>query len=62
MVDNGVVSLTIHDNGIGFDPQTISFGIGLENIRTRISAYNGKMTILSSPDNGTEVSIEIEQS
>jgi len=61
MVDNGVVSLTVHDNGIGFDPQTISFGIGMENIRTRISAYNGKMTIHSSPDNGTEVSIEIEQ-
>ena len=62
MVDNGVVSLAVHDNGAGFDPQTINFGIGLENIRTRISAYNGKMTIHSSPDNGTEVSIEIEPS
>jgi len=60
MIDNGVVSLTVLDNGIGFDPQVTNFGIGLENIRTRISAYNGKMTILSSPESGTEVCIEIE--
>lgn len=61
MVDNGVVSLTVQDNGIGFDPKTVSLGAGLENIRTRVSAYNGKMNIYSSPGKGTEVSIEIEQ-
>jgi signal transduction histidine kinase len=60
MIDNGVVSLTVHDDGIGFDPQTVHYGIGLENIRNRIALYNGKMTIHSSPDAGTEISIEIE--
>jgi signal transduction histidine kinase len=62
MIDNGVISLTVHDNGIGFDPQTIKLGVGLENIRNRIAVYNGKMTIHSSPDKGTEISIEIEPS
>jgi signal transduction histidine kinase len=62
IIDNGVVSLTVHDNGIGFDPQTVNYGIGLENIRNRIAVYNGKMTIHSSPDAGTEISIEIEPS
>jgi len=61
MVDDGIVSLTVQDNGIGFDPQTVSSGIGLENIKTRLAVYNGKMNIHSSPENGTEISIEIEQ-
>lgn len=61
MIDNGVVSLTVQDNGVGFDPETVSSGAGLENIRTRVSAYNGKMNVYSSPGKGTEVSIEIEQ-
>ncbi|MCL2098706.1 MAG: sensor histidine kinase [Bacteroidales bacterium] len=61
MIDNGLVSLTVHDDGVGFDAQTVKSGIGLENIRTRLAMYNGKMTIHSSPDKGTEVSVEIEQ-
>jgi signal transduction histidine kinase len=61
MIDNGVVSLTVHDNGIGFNPQTVHAGIGLENIRTRIAIYNGKMNIHSLPETGTEICIEIEE-
>jgi signal transduction histidine kinase len=60
IIDDGVISLTVHDDGIGFDPQTVNFGMGLENIRTRIAVYNGKMTIHSSPETGTEICIEIE--
>ena len=59
MIDSGVISLTVHDNGVGFDVQSKGNGTGLENIRTRIAAYNGKMTIHSSPEEGTEISIEI---
>lgn len=61
MVDNSLVSLTVQDNGIGFDPEKISSGSGLANIRTRASAYNGKMMIFSAPGKGTEVSVEIER-
>jgi signal transduction histidine kinase len=61
MLDNGVISLTVNDNGVGFDPQTTDSGMGLVNIRTRIAGHNGKMNILSSPESGTEVCIEIEQ-
>ena len=60
LIDDGLVSLTIKDNGKGFDPNNIISGTGLENIRTHILAYNGKMNIHSSPDNGTEICIEIE--
>lgn len=61
IIDDGLVSLTVHDDGVGFDPEQVTAGSGLDNIRTRVSAYNGKMTIHSSPGNGTEVSIEIEK-
>ena len=60
IIDDRIVSLTIQDNGKGFDPDIISDGTGLENLRTHILAYNGKMNIHSSPGNGTEICIEIE--
>jgi signal transduction histidine kinase len=60
IMDNSIISLTVQDNGVGFNPQTVNSGIGLENIRTRIAVYNGKMAIHTSPDNGTEICIEIE--
>ncbi len=62
LVDNGLVSLTVQDNGAGFDPNKLTDGSGLDNIRMRVSAYNGKLHIHSSPGKGTEVNIEIENS
>jgi len=59
IMDSGIVSLTVQDDGIGFDPQTVSSGMGLENIRTRLALYNGQMTIQTAPNEGTEVCIEI---
>ena len=38
----------------------VTNGIGLDNIRKHVLAYNGKMTIHSSLGKGTEISIEIE--
>jgi signal transduction histidine kinase len=61
MIDAGLVSLTVQDNGVGFDPAPITPGSGLENIRTCVSAYNGKIHVWSEPGKGTEVSIEIEK-
>ncbi len=61
MVNNGLVSLTVRDNGYGFDPGKVTSGIGLENIRIRTAAYNGKMNIHTAPGNGTEISIELEK-
>ena len=61
MIDDGVVALTVQDNGIGFDSEAITSGTGLKNIRARLSSYDGKMIIHSSQGNGTEVCIEIER-
>jgi signal transduction histidine kinase len=60
MIEDGLASLTVHDNGDGFDPLRDTIGTGLKNIRTKVSAYNGNMYIKSTSEEGTEVSIEIE--
>jgi len=53
----------ITDNGIGFNASAIEKerkGKGLENIRDRVTALNGRFDIWSSPGEGTEMSVEIE--
>lgn len=55
-----VIALSVDDNGIGFDPKEVVSGTGLKNIRTRVLAHNGVLTIRSAPGQGTEVIIEIE--
>lgn len=61
LVENNFISLSVYDNGVGFDPTSVTKGSGLDNIRTRIATFNGKMHINSSTDNGTEITIEIER-
>jgi signal transduction histidine kinase len=58
--DDGSLSLTVQDDGCGFDPQAPAKGIGLRNLRSRINAYHGALCILSSPGAGTEVNIRIQ--
>jgi signal transduction histidine kinase len=54
------VSLTVSDNGIGFDSEKASKGSGLDNIRQRVLAYNGKFNIYYEPNTGTEATIDID--
>ncbi|NOX89099.1 MAG: tetratricopeptide repeat protein [Calditrichaeota bacterium] len=42
------VCVTVHDDGNGFDPQTITYGNGLENMKNRCEALEGKFTFVSS--------------
>ena len=60
LIDDNIVALTVRDDGVGFDLNAKSLGTGLKNLEARILVYNGKMNLYSSPDGGTEVTIEIE--
>ncbi len=51
----GRIFLTIKDDGKGFDTSLKTSGIGLINIRTRASLFDGKVNIISSPGNGCEL-------
>lgn len=43
----GMLTLSIQDDGRGFDPETIQTGIGLDGMRERSHLLNGKMQIES---------------
>ena len=58
--ENDRISVTVQDDGIGFDTDTVTKGMGLENVINRVATYNGKMSIYSSPGKGTEINIEFE--
>jgi len=49
--------LSIKDDGVGFDTNKKSDGVGLMNIRTRASLFNGELTIISSPGKGCELRV-----
>ncbi len=52
------VSLTVTDDGIGFDPHRPP-GLGLRGIKERIEGIGGRMTITSAPGAGTQVKLEV---
>lgn len=54
--------LTISDNGMGFDVEEIlarKAGMGLHNIIKRSSMINGNASIVSTPVNGTTITINV---
>lgn len=55
----GIVRLSIADNGIGFDPQTIKKGHGFDNIRNRADLLGGKLRIDSAPGKGCTIVVII---
>jgi len=59
--DEENISLTIEDNGKGFDAKDVSFynGMGLNNMRTRVNFLKGKIEMDSHPGQGTLISVYI---
>jgi len=59
------VSLSVSDNGIGFDPKAVGrardsqSGVGLLSIRERVEALDGSMTVYSVLDRGTQIQVLI---
>ncbi len=53
------ISFTVQDDGIGFDQEWVTEGMGLQNVRQRVDAFQGKMNIYSSQQ-GTEIHVEID--
>jgi signal transduction histidine kinase len=51
------ITIRIWDNGIGFNPEKVKYGIGLKNIKDRAKIVQGELKITSSQGNGTTVQI-----
>lgn len=52
---DGWLEIRVADDGDGFDPATALEGMGLSNMRERIRALGGELTITSAPEQGTTV-------
>lgn len=61
IVDSGAISLSITDNGKGFDIEKVKTkkGVGLYNIENRTELFNGKMNMVTTPGNGCKLNINI---
>ncbi len=54
------LKLSLHDNGVGFDPQKIPAGhYGLLGVRERVHMAGGELTLDSTPQQGTIIQIEL---
>ena len=53
------ISLSLEDNGQGFDPRENTTGFGLQGMRERIEAFGGSFHISSQPGQGCKIHIEI---
>jgi signal transduction histidine kinase len=59
--DDSLVVLDIRDNGGGFDPDRAYPGMGMQNMRDRVSALCGRFELDSQPGSGTRIHVEIPQ-
>jgi two-component system sensor histidine kinase UhpB len=57
--ENGILTMEISDNGIGFDVEARKKGIGFRNMRGRTEFYSGKFQIESAPGNGSKLNIQL---
>jgi two-component system NarL family sensor kinase len=58
---NGQLSVTVEDDGKGFDTSILSMekGMGWNNIQSRIKFLNGKIDVQSDPGKGTSIHFEL---
>lgn len=54
------LNVSVEDNGRGFNVNETKGGMGLHNIRTRVSSMDGHFILESEPGKGTTIIIELD--
>jgi signal transduction histidine kinase len=57
--ESGVAVLEVDDDGTGFDPDVSPAGMGLANMRNRVAALGGELSIDSTAGEGTSVRLTL---
>jgi signal transduction histidine kinase len=55
----GLIQMTVHDDGAGFDTAQTSAGFGLVGMQDRVALVDGKVSVDSTPGDGTTVHAEV---
>jgi ligand-binding sensor domain-containing protein/signal transduction histidine kinase len=58
LISDGALELSVHDNGVGFDPAGDSEGNGLANMRLRATKLGGELGVSSNNGDGTAVHLK----
>lgn len=54
-----LLELIIFDDGVGFDTQHESNGLGLRNLQSRMNAISGNISFQSEPKKGTQIKLSV---
>ena len=52
---DGALTFEVEDDGVGFDPGTVTGGTGLQGIADRLAALGGALEVRSVPGRGTTI-------
>ncbi|MEG2086477.1 MAG: ATP-binding protein [Clostridia bacterium] len=58
--DSGYLLLTIEDNGVGFYPNKVKYGLGINLVKKRVKSLCGEFTLDSKPGDGTLIIIKLK--
>ncbi len=53
--DDGHLTFEVTDDGVGFDPDTTAYGMGLHGVADRLAAIDGTLEVRSQPGVGTTI-------
>ena len=59
IIFNKKLKMKISDDGVGFDINAVKKGIGIANMKRRAYLFSGKFNLISSPDKGCTVIVDI---
>jgi len=57
--NNGLLQLSVADDGRGFDMELKGHGLGLRSIRERVSSIDGTVQFQSAPGQGTRIIVQV---
>ena len=57
--DPHAVVLTVHDDGLGFEPDGTRAGFGLDGVQARAAEIGGAVEVLSGPGSGTTLRLVV---
>ena len=58
-LSESLLELIIFDDGVGFDMQQESHGLGLRNLQSRMNAISGNISFKSEPQKGTQIKLSV---